>query len=289
MSTKDHDADAPPADARASADAGQAAGPATRASGHHAASPRTVRSGRVTMRPETQARLGGPRTTEDEKLLAGRRDRPAFLDSEPWRALRILSEFVEGFEALAGVGRAVAVFGSARTPDDSPEYELARRVGGEMAKVGFAVITGGGPGAMEAANRGAHEAGGLSIGCNVELPHEQHLNPYVDLSVEFHYFFARKTMFVKYADAFVIMPGGFGTLDELFESLTLIQTGKIRNFPVVLVGHAYWDGLLAWMRDVQLPAGAITVGDLALLQVTDDPVEAARICAAYAEANGIDA
>jgi uncharacterized protein (TIGR00730 family) len=242
------------------------------------------------MRPETQERLGGPRPTEDQRLLGGRLlERPAFLDEEPWRALRILSEFVEGFEALAGVGRAVAVFGSARMPEGSAGYEQARQVGRELAESGFAVITGGGPGAMEAANRGCHEAGGLSIGCNVELPHEQHLNPYVDLSVEFHYFFARKTMFVKYADAFVIMPGGFGTLDELFESLTLIQTGRIRNFPVVLVGHAYWDGLLAWMRDVQLPAGAVNAEDIALLQVTDDPVEAARICAAYAEANGIEA
>ncbi|HEY3335949.1 MAG TPA: TIGR00730 family Rossman fold protein, partial [Candidatus Limnocylindrales bacterium] len=152
----------------------------------------------------------------------------------------------------------------------------------------FAVITGGGPGSMEAANRGAHEAGGLSIGCNIELPHEQHLNPYVDLSVEFHYFFARKTMFVKYSDAFVIMPGGFGTLDELFEALTLIQTGKIRDFPVVLVGHAYWDGLLAWMREVQLPAGAIAAADLDLLQVTDDVDEAVRMITTYARANGIE-
>jgi uncharacterized protein (TIGR00730 family) len=240
------------------------------------------------MRPETSARLGGSHRTEDEKLLAGRGDRTAFLDTDTWRVLRILSEFVEGFEALAGVGQAVAVFGSARTPVDSPEYELAVRVGGTLAKAGFAVITGGGPGSMEAANRGAHEAGGLSIGCNIELPHEQHLNPYVDLSVEFHYFFARKTMFVKYADAFVIMPGGFGTLDELFEALTLIQTGKVRNFPVVLIGHAYWDGLLAWMREVQLPAGAIAQADLDLLTVTDDPDEACSIIAAYASANGID-
>jgi uncharacterized protein (TIGR00730 family) len=141
---------------------------------------------------------------------------------------------------------------------------------------------------MEAANRGAHEAGGLSIGCNIELPHEQHPNTYVDLSVEFHYFFARKTMFVKYADAFVIMPGGFGTLDELFESLTLIQTGKIRNFPVVLIGHAYWDGLIAWMRDVQLPAGTISQADLDHLRVTDDPLEAVSIITEYAKANGID-
>jgi len=247
-----------------------------------------MRRGRVSMRPETQDRLRGSQRTEDEKLLAPDRGRPAFLETDTWRALRILSEFVEGFEALAGVGRAVAVFGSARIPEGSPGYELARRVGQELARRGFAVITGGGPGAMEAANRGAHEAGGLSIGCNIELPHEQHANPYVDLSVEFHYFFARKTMFVKYADAFVIMPGGFGTLDELFEALTLIQTGKIRNFPVVLMGHAYWDGLLAWMRDVQLPAGLIAPADLDLLEVIDDPEEAATMIAAYAEANGID-
>ena len=225
----------------------------------------------------------------DERLLTGRNaERPRFLAEDTWRVLRILSEFVEGFEALAGIGPAVAVFGSARTIAGTPEYEMARRIGGDLAKAGFAVITGGGPGAMEAANRGAHEAGGLSIGCNVELPHEQHLNPYVDLSVEFHYFFARKTMFVKYSDAFVIMPGGFGTLDELFESLTLIQTGKIRNFPVVLMGHAYWDGLLAWMRDVQLPAGAIAEADLNLLQVTDDPAEALAMIDAYAKANGIE-
>jgi uncharacterized protein (TIGR00730 family) len=254
----------------------------------HRAAQRTLRSGRVSMRPETAARLGGPRPTEDEKLL-GRRpmERPAFLDSDPWRALRILSEFVEGFEALAGVGPAVVVFGSARTRADSPYYELARRIGAELAKAGFAVITGGGPGTMEAANRGAHEAGGLSIGCNVELPREQHLNPYVDLSVEFHYFFARKTMFVKYSDAFVIMPGGFGTMDELFESLTLIQTGKIRHFPVVLVGRDYWAGLLDWMRDTQLPGGAISQEDLDLLRVTDDPEEVVSIITAYLKANGI--
>jgi hypothetical protein len=255
----------------------------------HPASPRTIRQGRVAMRPETHERLGrsGSRRTEDEKLLAGQPGRPEFLETDTWRALRILSEFVEGFEAFAGIGPAVAVFGSARTPEGSPGYEAARQVGAELAKAGFAVITGGGPGAMEAANRGAHEEGGLSIGCNIELPHEQHLNPYVDLSIEFHYFFARKTMFVKYSDAFVILPGGFGTLDELFESLTLIQTGKVRNFPLVLVGHDYWDGLLDWMRDVQLPAGAIAPEDIELLTVTDDPVEAVRIIADYAKAIGL--
>jgi uncharacterized protein (TIGR00730 family) len=239
------------------------------------------------MRPETSEKLGRHNRTEDEKLLVAAREREAFLDTDTWRVLRILSEFVEGFEALAGVGPAVAVFGSARTAEGSPDYEKAREVGAALARAGFAVITGGGPGSMEAANRGAHEAGGLSIGCNIELPREQHLNPYVDLAVEFHYFFARKTMFVKYADAFVIMPGGFGTLDELFEALTLIQTGRIRNFPVVLIGHAYWDGLLSWVRDVQLPAGAVSQTDIDLLTVTDDPEEASSIIAAYAKANHI--
>ena len=249
-----------------------------------------MRRGRVTMRPGTETRMGTKSArTEDEKLLGTERGRPAFLETDTWRALRILAEFVEGFEALADVGPAVAVFGSARTPEGGPQYELARRIGGELARAGFAVITGGGPGSMEAANRGAHEAGGLSIGCNIELPHEQHTNPYVDLSVEFHYFFARKTMFVKYSDAFVIMPGGFGTLDELFESLTLIQTGKIRNFPVVLIGHAYWDGLIAWMRDVQLPAGAITQADIDILRVTDDPADVVAMITEYARTNGLEA
>jgi uncharacterized protein (TIGR00730 family) len=255
---------------------------------NHRPASHTMHRGRVSMRPEAAARLGGTRATEDEKLLAGRpAERPAFLETDTWRALRILSEFVEGFEALAEVGPAVAVFGSARVTEDDPAYALAQTIGGELAKAGFAVITGGGPGVMEAANRGAHEAGGLSIGCNIELPHEQHLNPYVDLSIEFHYFFARKTMFVKYSDAFVILPGGFGTLDELFESLTLIQTGKIRHFPVVLVGTTYWAGLLAWMRDVQLPEGAVSRADLDLLRLTDDPEEVVSIITSYARANGL--
>ena len=243
------------------------------------------RMGRVTMRAETAKGRHGPGRTEDEKLLQAS-TRPAFLDTDTWRTLRILSEFVEGFEALAGVGRAVSVFGSARTPEGHPVYELARAVGRHLAEAGFAVITGGGPGTMEAANRGCREGSGLSIGCNIELPHEQHLNPYVDIAIDFHYFFARKTMFVKYSDAFVIMPGGFGTLDELFESLTLIQTGKIRNFPVVLVGRDYWSGLIAWIRDTQLAAGAISPGDLDLLKITDDPQEAVDIIAAYARENG---
>ncbi|HEY4227503.1 MAG TPA: TIGR00730 family Rossman fold protein [Candidatus Limnocylindrales bacterium] len=257
-------------------------------SGESAQSPRTIRRGRVSMRPEAARRLPQGRTTEDEKLFASRApERPAFLETDTWRALRILSEFVEGFEALAEVGPAVTVFGSARVGEGTAAYALAQTIGGLLAKAGFAVITGGGPGAMEAANRGAHEAGGMSIGCNIELPHEQHLNPYVDVSIEFHYFFARKTMFVKYSDAFVIMPGGFGTLDELFEALTLIQTGKIRHFPVVLMGHAYWDGLIDWMRTVQLPAGAIGQDDIDLLRVTDDPAEVIEIITTFARANGI--
>jgi uncharacterized protein (TIGR00730 family) len=210
--------------------------------------------------------------TEDEKLLE-RRARPAFLETDPWRTLRILSEFVEGFDALAQVGPAITVFGSARTAPGDPTYELARAIGRRLAEAGFAVITGGGPGVMEAANRGCQEGGGLSVGCNIELPHEQGTNAYVDLGVEFRYFFARKVMFVKYADGFVILPGGLGTLDELFESLTLIQTGKVRLFPVVLVGRSYWTGLLDWMRDTMLQAGTIGELDLGLFHVTDDPDE----------------
>ena len=182
--------------------------------------------------------MPGPKTS----AFSSPRHRPAFLDSDPWRSLRILAEFVEGFDALAGVGKAVTIFGSARIDEGDPYYAKARELAANLASEGFAVITGGGPGIMEAANRGCHEAGGLSIGCNIELPHEQSVNPYVDLGVEFRYFFARKTMFVKYADGFAIFPGGFGTLDELFESLTLIQTGKIRHFPVVLIGTEYWGG-----------------------------------------------
>jgi uncharacterized protein (TIGR00730 family) len=254
-----------------------------------ASAPRMIRRGRVSMRPEAVDRLPQGRQTEDEKLFASRPpERPAFLETDTWRALRILSEFVEGFEALAEVGRAVTVFGSARVSESDPAYAQSRAIGAALARAGFAVITGGGPGVMEAANRGAHEAGGMSIGCNIELPHEQHLNPYVDVSIEFHYFFARKTMFVKYSDGFVIMPGGFGTLDELFEALTLIQTGKIQHFPVVLMGHAYWDGLLDWMRETQLPAGTIAQADLDLLRVTDDPDEVVSIITAYAKANGLD-
>jgi uncharacterized protein (TIGR00730 family) len=197
--------------------------------------------------------------------------------ADPWRVLRILSEFVEGFDALNDVGPAITVFGSARTKPDDPYYAYGRTLGASLAKRGFAVITGGGPGIMEAVNRGCHEAGGLSVGCNIELPREQELNAYVDLGVEFRYFFVRKNMFVKYARGFVIFPGGLGTLDELFESLTLAQTGKIEHFPIVLFGTSYWKGLLDWMRAVVLRHGAMSEEDFDLVTLTDDPEEAAEM------------
>ena len=214
--------------------------------------------------------------TEDEALLQPSA-RPDFLDSDPWRSLRILSEFVDGFDALAEVGPAVSVFGSARTKPDHPYYEQARELGRRLAEAGYAVITGGGPGIMEAANRGCQESGGLSIGCNIELPMEQGLNPYVDLGVEFRYFFTRKVMFVKYADGFVIFPGGYGTLDELFEALTLIQTHKVQDFPVILMGTDYWTGMLDWIRGSLLAEAAINAEDVDLLRLTDDPKEAVKI------------
>jgi len=269
-------------------DAGQGAGAAkptgaARDSDDGSGGPSERRSGRIVMRHDAAERIGKPTATEDEQFLERHpAKRPDFVDSDPWRALRILAEFVEGFDALAAVGPAVTIFGSARMGAGTSQYELAREIARKLAESGFAIITGGGPGVMEAANRGCREGGGLSVGCNIELPHEQGLNPYVDLGVEFRYFFARKTMFVKYADAFVIMPGGFGTLDELFESLTLIQTGKVRDFPVVLVGRAYWQGLIDWMRAIQLPAGAIAESDIDLLKLTDDPDEVVSIVRAYA-------
>jgi uncharacterized protein (TIGR00730 family) len=228
------------------------------------------------------ARTGRP--TEDEQLLespaqraAPPLDRAAFTHTDPWRVLRIQGEFVAGFDALADVGPAVTIFGSARTPRGDPMYGVAVATARRLARAGFAIITGGGPGIMEAANRGAREAKGRSIGCGIELPHEQGLNPFVDEAINFRYFFVRKTMFVKYAEAFVIFPGGFGTLDELFEALTLIQTEKVRNFPVVMVGTAYWAGLFDWARSTLLAHGTISPGDLDLLQCTDDPSEVERI------------
>jgi uncharacterized protein (TIGR00730 family) len=208
-------------------------------------------------------------TTTDQRLL-DRRGPTDWVHTDPWRVLRIQSEFVEGFGLLSELPRAVSVFGSARTPADHPHYAAGVAIGAALAQAGYAVITGGGPGAMEAANRGACEAGGLSVGLGIELPFEQELNEWVDVGITFRYFFVRKTMFVKYAQAFVILPGGFGTLDELFEALTLVQTRKVTRFPVILVGRDYWSGLLTWIRDTMAATGTISPGDLDLVTVTDD-------------------
>ena len=215
-------------------------------------------------------------TTTDQRLLDNR-GRSDWVHTDPWRVLRIQSEFVEGFGLLAELPRAVSVFGSARTKPDAPEYALGRELGAALADAGWAVITGGGPGAMEAVNRGASEAGGLSVGLGIELPFEQSLNAWVDLGLNFRYFFARKTMFVKYAQAFVILPGGFGTLDELFEALTLVQTRKVNQFPVVLMGTAYWQPLLDWLTGTLEAGGYVSPGDVDLLTVTDDVAEAVRL------------
>ncbi|NLV80652.1 MAG: TIGR00730 family Rossman fold protein [Rhodococcus sp.] len=215
-------------------------------------------------------------TTMDQRLL-DRRGPTDWVHTDPWRVLRIQSEFVEGFGALAEVPRAVAVFGSARTPVDHPEYEAGRRLGAALVDAGYAVVTGGGPGAMEAANRGASESGGFSIGLGIELPFEQSLNEWVDLGLNFRYFFARKTMFVKYSQAFICLPGGFGTLDELFEAVTLVQTHKITRFPIVLFGSDYWSGLLEWIRATMARDGKISADDLDLISVTDSIEEAVQI------------
>src|SRR5919199_801526 len=216
--------------------------------------------------------------TQDEQLLKTPRA-DEFTHTDTWRVFRIMGEFVEGFDDLATVTRGVAIFGSARTPPEDPFYVAAQETAALLVKAGFAVITGGGPEIMEAANRGAFEAGGVSIGCNIELPFEQKPNAYQTRSLKFKYFFVRKTMFVKYSRAFVIFPGGYGTLDELFESLTLIQTRKIRNFPVVLFGSKYWGGMMEWMKDTLLSEGKITEKDVALLHLTDAPSEVVQIIA----------
>jgi uncharacterized protein (TIGR00730 family) len=220
------------------------------------------------------------RPTEDEVLLesAPPLERPdALRNTDPWRVFRIMGEFVEGFDSLGDVFDGVAIFGSARTPIDDPHYAAAIATARLLAEEGLPIITGGGPGIMEAANRGAVEGGGLSIGCNIELPFEQGTNRYVRRSIDFKYFFVRKTMFVKYSMGFVVFPGGFGTMDELFESLTLIQTGKIKHFPVVLFGSDYWSGLITWLRDTVARQGKIDNKDMTLFQLTDDPDEVVRI------------
>jgi uncharacterized protein (TIGR00730 family) len=230
------------------------------------------RIGRVTAKGPAENRI----RQADEGLLQRQED-PGFVHTDPWRVLRIMGEFVDGFDVLARIGMAVTVFGSARVSEESRYYAAAREVGRGLAERGYAVITGGGPGVMEAANRGANEAGGLSVGCNIELPHEQSPNPYANLSIDFRYFFVRKTMFVKYSEAFVVFPGGFGTLDELFEALTLIQTGKVKRFPVVLYDSEYWSGLLGWVRDRLGAEGMVSAEDLALVQVVDTTEEVCAI------------
>ncbi len=226
-------------------------------------------------------------STYDQRLLDTRAPRTGWITADPWRVLRIQAEFVEGFGALAELGPAVSVFGSARTPPDHPNYALARQIGQLLAEAGYAVITGGGPGLMEAANRGALEGGGRSVGLGIELPFEEGLNDYLDVAINFRYFFARKTMFVKYAHGFIVLPGGFGTLDETFEALTLVQTGKITRFPVVLMRPSYWSGLLEWISTEMINEGTISEADLQLIQVTDSPEEAvATIVAADQERTG---
>jgi uncharacterized protein (TIGR00730 family) len=250
--------------------------------GHRAAG-RTPPSQRGAPRPSMPARrldddlrdFVGP-VTEDEKLLQLPGQRGDFTRTDTWRVMRIMGEFIEGFDDLAGVDRGVSIFGSARTPPDDPQYVAAQETARLLAEAGFSIITGAGPGIMEAANKGARLGGGRSIGCNIELPFEQGANPYVDTLINFRYFFVRKTMFIKYSSAFIIFPGGFGTLDEAFEALTLIQTGKIYQFPVILFGRHYWAGLIRWLQSRVLVERKISPGDMDLMLLTDDPAEAAH-------------
>lgn len=244
--------------------------------------PKAPRRGRRQTGPVTLRGRKVPATTTDQRLLE-RRQPTDWLHADPWRVMRIQSEFVEGFGTLAELGPAAAVFGSARTRPDDPAYALGVEVGRLLAEAGYAVITGGGPGAMEAANRGAYEADGTSVGLGIELPFETGLNEYVDLGINFRYFFARKVMFLKYSRGFIVLPGGFGTLDELFEAVTLAQTQKVTEFPVVLMGVAYWQGLLDWLRGTVLAGGMIGPADLDRLILTDDPREAVQAIRSYEE------
>ncbi|TDB94721.1 TIGR00730 family Rossman fold protein [Actinomadura sp. 7K534] len=239
----------------------------------------------MTLNPQSPLRRQGPatlrgravpKTTTDQRLLDSRGP-VDWVHADPWRVLRIQAEFVEGFGLLAELPKAVSVFGSARTKPDSADYKLGVEIGAKLHEAGYAVITGGGPGIMEAANKGCDESGGLSVGLGIELPFEQGINDHVDIGLQFRYFFVRKTMFVKYSQAFVVLPGGFGTLDEVFEAITLVQTGKITRFPIVLVGTEFWGGLMDWIRDRMLTTGKIAAHDLDLVHLTDDPDEAVRI------------
>jgi uncharacterized protein (TIGR00730 family) len=232
---------------------------------------RVRRQGPVTLRGKQI-----PATTTDQRLL-DRRGPADWVHTDPWRVLRIQAEFVEGFGLLAELGPAVSIFGSARTQRGTHEYQTAERIATGLVKAGYAVITGGGPGIMEAANKGAVEGGGVSVGLGIELPLEMGLNDYVEVGLEFRYFFVRKTCFIKYSQAFVVLPGGFGTMDELFEALTLVATGKITKFPIVLVGRSYWSGLLAWIKDTMLAAANIGHAEFALISVVDEPDEVVEI------------
>jgi len=215
-------------------------------------------------------------STTDQRLLDSRGPTD-WVHTDPWRVMRIQSEFIEGFGALAELGPAISVFGSARTAPDDPYYAMGEDLGRKLVEVGFAVITGGGPGVMEAANKGASEAGGVSVGLGIELPFESGLNAHVDMGINFRYFFARKTMFVKYAQGFVVLPGGFGTFDELFEALTLVQTQKVTSFPIVLVGSEYWSGLVDWIERTVLADGKVSASDLDMFRVTDDIDDAIKV------------
>jgi uncharacterized protein (TIGR00730 family) len=232
---------------------------------------RVRRQGPATLR-DTQI----PATTTDQRLL-DRRGPSDWVHTDPWRVLRIQAEFVEGFGLLAELGVAVSVFGSARTLRGTPEYKLAEGIAAELCQAGYAVITGGGPGIMEAANKGAAEAGGVSVGLGIELPTEMGLNDYVNMGLEFRYFFVRKTVFIKYSQAFVVLPGGFGTMDELFEAVTLVATGKITRFPIVLVGSGYWSGLLSWLKETMLGRDNVGADELALIRLADDPEQVVKI------------
>jgi uncharacterized protein (TIGR00730 family) len=226
--------------------------------------------------PVLMRRAQVPASTTDQRLLDSHGS-AEWLHTDPWRVMRIQAEFVEGFGALAELGAAISVFGSARSRPGDPDYEQGVRLGGALARAGFAVITGGGPGAMESANKGASQAGGVSVGLGIELPFEAGLNDWVDIGVNFRYFFARKTMFVKYAQGFIALPGGFGTFDEIFEAVTLVQTQKVTSFPIVLLGTSYWGGLLDWIRAAVLGGGKVSDRDVDLLRVTDDVDEAVSI------------
>jgi len=243
---------------------------------------RVRRQGPVTLRDKQI-----PATTTDQRLL-DRRGPSDWVHTDPWRVMRIQAEFVEGFGLLAELGMAVSIFGSARTLRGTPEYMLAEEIAAELSKAGYAVITGGGPGIMEAANKGAAEAGGVSVGLGIELPKEMGLNDYVNVGLEFRYFFVRKTVFIKYSQAFVVLPGGFGTMDELFEAVTLVATGKITRFPIVLVGTEYWAGLVTWLREKVQAEGKVHPEELDLFTVVDTPEEVVKIITkAHAEA-GLD-